>query len=279
MVIGFIGAGKVGCTLGKYFVEGNIPVAGYYSKSDLSAMEAAEFTNTKYFKRLEDIVGLSDALFITTPDGVIQDIWNSVKNYSLKGKCICHCSGTISSMIFSGINQMGAFGYSIHPLYAINSKSQSYRDFSKAYITIEGSKVHLDYWKEIFTKLGNEVKIISANKKVLYHSAAVYGSNLVTGLFQMAVNLLEECGFDRESGTKALMPLFINNCHNIENTGVKEALTGPIERNDVKTVTRHIDNLPQDSLTVYKEISKVLVDIAQEKYPDRDYTDIINLLE
>ena len=44
MRIGFIGAGKVGFTLGKYFREHGIEVTGYYSRSIQSASEAAEFT-------------------------------------------------------------------------------------------------------------------------------------------------------------------------------------------------------------------------------------------
>ena len=49
MNIGLIGAGKVGCTLGKFFVQRNYTVVGYYSRSSKSANEAARFTQTKAF--------------------------------------------------------------------------------------------------------------------------------------------------------------------------------------------------------------------------------------
>ena len=39
MQIGMIGAGKVGCSIGKYLVEHDVPVAGYYSKSKERAWE------------------------------------------------------------------------------------------------------------------------------------------------------------------------------------------------------------------------------------------------
>ena len=39
--IGFLGAGKVGTTLGRYFAEHSVEVAGYYSRSISSASEAA----------------------------------------------------------------------------------------------------------------------------------------------------------------------------------------------------------------------------------------------
>ena len=41
MKTGFIGAGKVGFTLGKFFAENNIQVTGYYSRRRESAKEAA----------------------------------------------------------------------------------------------------------------------------------------------------------------------------------------------------------------------------------------------
>ena len=49
MKIGFIGAGKVGFTLGRYFSMDGIDVTGYYSRTSRSAMEAAEFTGTRFY--------------------------------------------------------------------------------------------------------------------------------------------------------------------------------------------------------------------------------------
>ena len=52
MKIGIIGAGKVGCSMGKYFVENGIPVAGFYSRHQESAEQAATFTKTEKFDSL-----------------------------------------------------------------------------------------------------------------------------------------------------------------------------------------------------------------------------------
>ena len=53
MKIGFIGAGKVGFTLGKYFAENGMELSGYYSSSVASAKEAAEITGSEYFENAE----------------------------------------------------------------------------------------------------------------------------------------------------------------------------------------------------------------------------------
>lgn len=149
-----------------------------------------------------------------------------MKRYSLTGKCICHCSGAMSSAVFSEIDQMGAFGYSIHPLFAVHSRLQSYQEISKAYFTVEGAPEYLDFWKTYLENLGNPVRIIDAEKKALYHSAAVFASNLVAGLYEAGVRLLTECGFDEKSGQEALSPLFVNNCLNVAKAGPMAALTG-----------------------------------------------------
>ena len=52
MKTGFIGAGKVGFTLGKFFAENNIQVTGYYSRRRESAKEAAAFTGTTVYTAL-----------------------------------------------------------------------------------------------------------------------------------------------------------------------------------------------------------------------------------
>lgn len=60
MNIGFIGAGKVGFSLGKYLTERNVRVTGYYSRNPDSSREAADFTNTRQYMNLRHLVEDSD---------------------------------------------------------------------------------------------------------------------------------------------------------------------------------------------------------------------------
>lgn len=271
MRIGFVGAGKVGCTLGKYMTERNVCVSGYYSQTRASAKWASDFTHTRYYETLEGLTASSDALFLTVPDGAITDVWNDLKQFSLKKKCICHCSGAMSSAVFSGIDQMEAFGYSIHPLFAVHSKLQSYREISQAYFTIEGAQKYLPFWKELFETLGNPVKIIQADQKILYHSAAVFSSNLVSGLFEIATELLQKCGFTRKDGEEALKALFLNHCQSVAQNGTVASLTGPVERGDLSTIQKHLDTLTGEKREIYLQLSEVLLHIAKQKHPERDY--------
>ena len=100
MRAGFIGAGKVGFTLGKYLAMHGIEISGYYSRTPASAKEAAEFTQSRYYTSIEEITKDSDTLFLTVPDGTIGEIWDDMRNLPIKNKNICHCSGSIPSTVF-----------------------------------------------------------------------------------------------------------------------------------------------------------------------------------
>ena len=271
---GFIGAGKVGFSLGKYLKENNIDISGYYSKSQHSSKEAAIFTNTRQYNNLEDLIKNSDAIFITTPDNQIADVWNEVKKLPIKEKLICHCSGSISSEVFSNINNHGAYGYSIHPMFAISDKYNSYKDLSQAFITIEGHEKHLENLKRLFLHLGNDVAIISKENKVLYHAASVTVSNLVLGLINNGVNYLEECGFTKEMAIKALYPLIENNLRNIKERGAVNSLTGPIERGDLSTVINHLNVIREEDKELYRLLSKNILRIAKVKNKNRNYKNL-----
>lgn len=140
MKVGFIGAGKVGFSLGKFFVQGNIPVSGYWSRHQESAYEAALFTNTKHYENLQALVQDSDALFLTVPDSAICSIFQILQDFDISEKHICHCSGVMTANeAFPNIQQTGAYGYSIHPLFPINSKYDSYKELANACFCIEGT--------------------------------------------------------------------------------------------------------------------------------------------
>lgn len=278
MRIGFIGAGKVGFTLGKYLVERDMCVSGYYSRSLRSSKEAAEFTKTKYYESLEELVNACDTLFLTVPDGSIREVYTKLLESDIEGKILCHCSGALSSEVFSGIHKRGAYAYSIHPIFAVSDKLTSYRDLSNAYFTIEGDKERLEEMTELIRHLGNPVSVIAADQKIRYHAAAVFASNLVTGLYGMASQMLCDCGLDAEFAEHALKPLFSYNASNLCAQGMAASLTGPVERADIQTVEEHLEVLTPQEKQVYTQLSKQLIPIAEKKNPGRDYEALKELL-
>lgn len=280
MRIGIIGAGRVGVTMGKYLGDAGVEVSGFYSKTTQSAVQAAEFTDTTVYKSLQDIVDASDTLMITTPDGVISEVWDCIAGYDLTGKILCHCSGSLSSNVFSGIEQTGAVGCSIHPMYAFSDRFTSYQNFSTAYLVAEGMPAAYEPLAQMFRELGHTVLYLRAENKVKYHAAAAMVSNDMIALFQTVLDLLEQCGFAREDSVGLLRPLVMGNVSNMLDKGPVAALTGPVDRGDTETVHKHLDALADSEAgEVYRVLGKVLVKIAEQKYKGRDDTAMRQLFE
>lgn len=100
MKAGFIGAGEVGFTLGKYLFESGISVTGYFSRNRQNAEDAARFTDTIFYQDSAHLVDSSNTLFLTVPDRIAGKIWDGMRNLQIESKNICHCSGSISSTAF-----------------------------------------------------------------------------------------------------------------------------------------------------------------------------------
>ena len=263
MKIGFIGAGRMGFTFGKHLVSGGAKVAGYFSRSNESAKEAAAFTGSSCYETMDALAEDCDAIFITVPDGQIADVAYALDKSGdvLRNKILVHTSGALSSRVFSNM-RTPVHGCSIHPIYAVSSKYESYKGFERAFMTLEGDETAISYFEPLLKKLGHGTRVISPENKVRYHASCVMASNLVIGLYNLAVENFTACGFEGEEAGKALMPLFKNNAENLVAYGMREALTGPVARGDMETVRKHMEVLEGDSLAAYEALTNSLVKLV-----------------
>ena len=274
MKIGFIGAGNVGYSLGKYLVANNISVSGYYSKRIEDSASASHFTDTGCYSTIEDIVYDCDTLFLTVNDDALNDVIDELTKLKLNNKILIHTSGAKSSAIFKELNDNN-YCYSLHPIYAFNDKYESYKGLKQISFTLEGNEKHLNDIKDLFNKLGNNVVIIDALNKSKYHASCVMLSNLVTGLIDMAFDNLADIGIDDPA---IFYSLILNNIDNVINYGTTKALTGPVVRNDYSTVKGHLDVLKNDDKKIYAVLSKRLIEISKRRN-DNDYLKLEELLE
>jgi len=278
--VGFIGAGKVGYSLGKYFSLHAVSLSGFYSKSSDSSKDAALFTGSSFYSSADDLIKDSDIIFITVPDGKIKEVADNLPKALLNNKTICHCSGALTAdEAFSNLKDSNAHFYSVHPLCAVSDKYKSYLELDKVYFFIEGDENNITFIKDFLTKANLKVNTLKAENKVKYHLAAAIISNHVIALAKMATNLFNQCGFSDDDALKALGALMLNNVKHILNDGIKDSLTGPVQRADVSTVQKHLNAL--DDLCdkqLYTLLSKQLLLIAREKTPSLDFSNLEALL-
>ncbi len=277
--VGFVGAGKVGCSLGRLFRDRGLPLVGYVSRHAESAASAAAMTGSRPFATLDELVAASGILFLTVPDGSIAAVWEQeLAKLPLEGKLVCHCSGSLPAAVLAGAAEKCLGACSLHPLYAVSSREEGWKGLASAIFTLEGDAAAVAALHGWLLPAGLRIQPLKGVDKTRYHAAAVFASNLVVGLVQEAWSLLETCGFDAETARQALAPLLSGNMDRLVAEGAEKALTGPVERNDVKTVARHLAALEGDRREIYRLLSASLLDIASRKHPERDMQAMRELL-
>lgn len=261
-------------SLANYFKHRSIEIAGFYTG------EHGFDTNIdfKLYNDINSFVNENNIIFLTVTDRAISEVWSRLEKTDINKKVICHCSGSLSSEIFINADKHNAYCCSVHPILPFETPNVSISEISKAYFTMEGNKNAVDIISKLLEKCKNPYYIIDSKNKAKYHCAACFASNFVIAVCEKAVQLMTECGFGRNEALNAMTPLIKANVNNICTKGTITSLTGPVERNDLSTLEKHMQTLSDTDKALYKELTKVLTDIAKEKHRDRDYTNVEEFL-
>ena len=264
--VGFIGAGKVGCSLARYLRENGAELAGFFSRTYEHAQEAAAFAGGEAFKSSANLIAACDVTFLTCTDAELPKLaCRLAEDFSgLGGKTFAHCSGALAADVLAPLRKAEAAVCSAHPLYAVSSRFDCWQELGRAWFTLEGDELAAETLEALLASCGNHVVRIPASEKVRYHAAAVMASNLVVGLYQMASDELVTCGFSPDDAQAALASLFLGNAEHIANAGTRASLTGPAARGDKATIDAHLSCLSGDAREVYRQLTEVLYRIASQ---------------
>ncbi|MDM8517297.1 DUF2520 domain-containing protein [Desulfobacterales bacterium HSG16] len=281
-----IGCGKVGTSLARFLVRAGYVPAGFASQSIDSAKMLADTCNCPFFyQEPEKVCETADIVFLTTPDGFIEDTCQCIASSSgfKKGGIVLHCSGAHPSDILnSAKKRCSSFIGSMHPLQSFALKQMPDNPFSGIIVSVEGDSEAVRVAKKAGEDLGASVIEIRTNAKVLYHAAAVAASNYLVTLMDLSFKLIKEAGIDESKAYGILKPLIEGTLSNIEAKGPGKALTGPIARGDVETITRHLDEMEKklpECLALYRSFAYHTIDIARPILPDEKIEQLETILK
>jgi predicted short-subunit dehydrogenase-like oxidoreductase (DUF2520 family) len=144
---------------------------------------------------------------------------------------------------------------SLHPLVSISDAHAGSDAFRNAFFAIEGDRLAVRAAKAVVRSLGAQNFSISPSAKALYHAAAVTASGHVVALFDIALEMLVNCGLSRRRSRQILLPLLESTTRNLATKDPRLALTGTFARGDVSTARRHLASIKSrklpDALAAY----------------------------
>lgn len=198
----------------------------------------------------------ADLFLISVPDDQIAAVALELSKLDLdRAPVALHTSGALSSDILAPLQKQGWHTGSLHPLISVSDARASIRG---AFWCVEGEPRAVRIAKTIVRDLEGESFSIRSAEKPLYHAAAVMTSGSVTALFDVALEMLVECGLTRKTARRILQPLLASTVQNLETKDPVQALTGTFSRGDVETVKRHLAALKQSGLTDALKLYRLL---------------------
>ncbi len=177
-----------------------------------------------------------------------------------------HCSGALGLGVLSPLHVQHAVG-SFHPLQSF-PKPRAPEAFRGSLVGIDASTPPLRRrLGRLARDLGAKPRSVAEAERVIYHAAAVFASNYLVALAGLAVELLETIGWSEGDAVAGLVPLMQGALAEVARRGPTRALTGPIRRGDVETVTRHLEALSgrRRIADLYRMLGAIALEIAAEE--------------
>jgi predicted short-subunit dehydrogenase-like oxidoreductase (DUF2520 family) len=239
--VSIIGTGRLGTTLAVALASRGYTIRSLVARTEKNARKAARLLDAEVqvlaAKQLRTLIG-ADLFVITVPDDQIAGVAQQLSEINADPNVTAlHTSGALSSEVLAPLREKGWHTGSIHPLMSVSGSDDSLRG---AFWSVEGDRSALRLGKEIVRDLEGKSFSIRAEDKPLYHAAAVMVSGNVVALFDVALEMLAECGLDRKTAHAILWPLIASTVRSLGTKTPEASLTGTFSRGDVATVTRHL---------------------------------------
>ncbi|WP_028855772.1 Rossmann-like and DUF2520 domain-containing protein [Psychrilyobacter atlanticus] len=261
MRIGIIGAGRVGISLGKYLRYRNFSISGYLKRERKENVIDPSKLGWESFESYTEIVEQSDIILIAVPDDEIIDVWNKLSRENIEGRCVIHTSGAVSSEIFCNAEELGAEAASLHPMMTFSDIDTPMSRMEEMSLVLEGDSPQA---KKIVEGLGNKCFSVEKKFKMRYHLAGVYASNLIVPMIHRGIDNLQKCGFSEKEAKDILLPLVEKTVENIGEKGIKDSITGPLQRGDLNTLRGHLNSQERWERDLYLAGSRELLKIIGE---------------
>ncbi|MGV3742690.1 MAG: Rossmann-like and DUF2520 domain-containing protein [Burkholderiaceae bacterium] len=257
-----IGCGNLGRSLGYLWqAKGIVTLAQALNSSLKSAQRAVSFMGAGTPVAGYPELAPADLYLIAVPDDRIAACARQLAATGLltNQSIVFHCSGSLSSDVMQEAAASGAQIASVHPIRSFASPEQVIASFDGTWCGMEGSADALSVLEKLFQAIGAKTVAINPSTKMLYHSAAVFASNYLVTLADVAVEAYQQAGIPREIGLQMIAPLMRRTIDNVVSQGPERALSGPVARDDWQTVDkqyRAIQAWDPDCASLYKQLAQ-----------------------
>ena len=195
-------------------------------------------------------------VLIATPDAAIESAAVAVAPSLERNALVVHLAGSLGVGVFDALLalrpdvRVGA----IHPLQSMPSVSMGLDRLPGSWAAIAGDPQVV----ELAEALELRPFVVPEAQRARYHATAVVASNHLVALLGQVERLAVSAGVPFE----AFAPLAEASLANVFGLGARAALTGPVSRGDLATVSDHLRDLPPAERDAYRALAREAARLA-----------------
>jgi len=249
--LAIVGAGRAGTVLALGAHAAGYRITAVASRTPASSLRLAEQVGAVAVPGVGDAVRRAELCLLTVPDGCITGLAARLAagGVALRGRSLVHCSGALGLSALAAARLQGATVGAFHPLQALSIGADPAAALRGTYVALEADPGLRPLLEQLAGDLGAIAFTAPSANRALYHAAAVLAGNAPLALLHRATELLVAAGVAADIAGPALAALLEGAAANARWLGAREALTGPVVRNDAATVAGHLAALRGDPAT------------------------------
>lgn len=255
--VAVVGAGNLAWHLAPALDNAGYPIRELFNRNARSARQLASRLYQASVMTAPDFTGSDvDVVILAVSDDAIEHVAAEI---AVPGDMlVVHTSGSTPMRVLevTGSQNIGV-------LYPLQTFSRAMKmNFDDVPLFIEGSNPRVEQvLADMGRALSSTVAVVSSQKRLALHVAAVFASNFTNHMVATAFELMEDNGLDPEW----LKPLIAETLNKSLEAGPTEAQTGPARRGDLGILRRHAEFLKNDQRLreIYSLISQHILDRYQ----------------
>jgi predicted short-subunit dehydrogenase-like oxidoreductase (DUF2520 family) len=201
----------------------------------------------------------ANLVLLAVPDAEIAKAAAAVAPFVRRGAVVAHLSGALDLAPLAPVRARRAHAGSLHPNQALAGGP-----FLPGVVAaIDGDAAALRLLGRVARDLRLTAIRVPAERRALYHAAAVFSSNLVMALADLAAETWARSGAPAPVGPRVIASLMRGAVENLERRGLPAALTGPASRGDAAVVARQVAALRGEAREAYVLLTRRAVEIAR----------------
>ena len=176
-----------------------------------------------------------ELVILAVPDDALVGLGRSLRLYS--GQAMIHTSGALGADVLDPARAAGTQVGSFHPLVAFADPELAVEALADSTIAIEGDDQLASLLADMAEAIGGTAVRLAPGTKSAYHAAAVLAAGGFIALLDAIAELGAVAGLDERGSLDIYGRLAEQALGNARSLGLARALTGPIVRGDVGTLT------------------------------------------